>query len=128
MADPNAARAKVTRLVRSVRRTIPCKGGHDYFYIEWKLGIWRRAAWAEPDRSVFDTDRVPDIREPCNNRTMRRPCERPDADAIAVIVSVQGLRKYDVAASIRALACRGTVFSLWSLLRDELPGPVAMAR
>jgi len=32
----------------------------------WNLDIWRCEAWNEPLGSVFDLDRIPGQREPCN--------------------------------------------------------------
>jgi MoaA/NifB/PqqE/SkfB family radical SAM enzyme len=123
VADPHAALAEVARFVRGDRQMIPCVGGHKYFYLDWNLDIWRCEAWAKPMGSVFDLDRIPDMREPCNDCMMA--CYRHASalmhGAIAVTDSVQALRKGDVAASVRALARRGTVYSLRSLLREELP-------
>jgi MoaA/NifB/PqqE/SkfB family radical SAM enzyme len=123
VADPYAALSEVARFVRGDRQMIPCIGGHKYFYIDWNLDIWRCEAWAEPMGSVFDLDRIPDMREPCNACMMA--CYRHASalmhGAISVTDSVQALRKGDGAASVRALARRGTIYSLWSLLREELP-------
>lgn len=130
VADPYAALAEVARFVRGDRQMIPCVGGHKYFYIDWNLDIWRCEAWAEPMGSVFDLDGIPDIREPCNDCMMG--CYRHASalmhGAIAVTDSVQALRNGDVAASIRAITRRGTVYSLWSLLREELPRSVFRSR
>ncbi len=123
VADPQASLAEVARYVRGDRQMIPCIGGHKYFYLDWNLDIWRCEAWAEPMGSVFDLDRIPDVREPCNDCMMA--CYRHASalmhGAIAVTDSVQALRKGHVVASFRALARRGTLYSLWSLLREELP-------
>lgn len=123
VADPYAALAEVARFVRGDKQMIPCVGGHKYFYLDWNLDIWRCEAWSEPMGSVFDLDRIPDMREPCNDCMMG--CYRHASalmhGAIAVTDSVQALRKGDVTESVRALARRGTAYSLWSLLREELP-------
>lgn len=123
VADPRAALAEVGRFVRGDRQMIPCIGGYKYFYLDWNLDIWRCEAWAEPMGSVFDLDRIPDMREPCNDCMMA--CYRHASalmhGALAVTDSAQALRSGDIAGSVRSLARRGTVYSLWSLLREELP-------
>jgi MoaA/NifB/PqqE/SkfB family radical SAM enzyme len=130
VADPHAALAEVARFVRGDRQMIPCIGGHKYFYVDWNLHIWRCEAWSEPMGSVFDLDRIPDMREPCNDCMMA--CYRHASalmhGAIAVTDSVQALRTGDVAASAGALARRGAIYSLWSLLREELPWSVFTSR
>jgi hypothetical protein len=36
------------------------------FYLDWNLNIWRCEAWTETLGLVFDLDRIPDQRDPCN--------------------------------------------------------------
>lgn len=130
VADPHAALAEVARFVRGERQMIPCVGGHKYFYLDWNLEIWRCEAWTEPMGSIFDLDRIPDMREPCNDCMMA--CYRHTSalmhGAIAVTDSAQALRRGDVAASVRSLARRGTAYSLWSLVREELPRSIFASR
>jgi hypothetical protein len=64
--NPTASLAEVARYVRGERQSIPCIGGHKYFYLDWNLDIWRCEAWHEPLGSVFDLDHIPDQREPCH--------------------------------------------------------------
>jgi MoaA/NifB/PqqE/SkfB family radical SAM enzyme len=64
--NPRASLAEVARFVRGEPQTVPCIGGYKYFYLDWNLDIWRCEAWNEPLGSVFDFDRIPDQREPCN--------------------------------------------------------------
>jgi hypothetical protein len=64
--NPPASLAEVARYVRGERQAVSCVGGYKYFYLHWNLDIWRCEAWNEPLGSVFDLDRIPDQREPCN--------------------------------------------------------------
>ena len=64
--NPTASLTEVARYVRGERQSIPCIGGHKYFYLDWNLDIWRCEAWHEPLGSVFDLDCIPDQREPCH--------------------------------------------------------------
>jgi hypothetical protein len=42
-----------------------CVGGFKYFYMDWRLDVWRCEAWREPMGSVFDLDRIADDRTRC---------------------------------------------------------------
>ncbi|MGA7263305.1 MAG: radical SAM protein [Stellaceae bacterium] len=64
--NPRASLAEVARYVQGEQQAVPCIGGYKYFYLDWNLDIWRCEAWKEPLGSVFDLDRIPDQREPCN--------------------------------------------------------------
>jgi len=64
--NPRASLSEVARYVRGEPQEVPCIGGYKYFYLDWNLDIWRCEAWHEPLGSVFDLDRIPDQREPCN--------------------------------------------------------------
>src|SRR5262249_26209398 len=64
--NPRASLAEVARYVRGEPQSVPCIGGYKYFYLDWNLAIWRCEAWDEPLGSVFNLDRIPDQRGPCN--------------------------------------------------------------
>jgi MoaA/NifB/PqqE/SkfB family radical SAM enzyme len=66
VVNPRASLAEVARYIRGEPQAVPCVGGHKYFYLDWNLNIWRCEAWKEPLGSVFDLDRIPDRRDPCN--------------------------------------------------------------
>ncbi|EEA01260.1 Radical SAM domain protein [Burkholderia sp. H160] len=121
--DPSAALAEVARFVRGERQLIPCIGGSKYFYIDWNLDIWRCEAWPEPMGSVFDLDRLPDNREPCNDCMMG--CYRHASvlmhGAIAVTDSAYALRRGEFRAAVSSLFQRGVAYSLWALAVEELP-------
>lgn len=130
VADPHASLVEVARFVRGDKQMIPCIGGHKYFYLDWSLDIWRCEAWAEPMGSVFDLDRIPDMRQPCNDCMMG--CYRHASalmhGAIAVTDSAQALRSGDIAGSVRSVARPGAAYSLWSLMREDMPRLAFMSR
>jgi hypothetical protein len=51
--------------VRGAAERFTCVGGFKYFYMDWRLDVWRCEAWREPLGSVFDFDRLADDRTPC---------------------------------------------------------------
>ncbi|MGF6448452.1 radical SAM protein [Paraburkholderia youngii] len=121
--DPSAALDEVARFVRGEPQLVPCIGGSKYFYIDWNLDVWRCEAWPEPMGSVFDLDRLPDQREPCNACMMG--CYRHASilmhGAIAVTDSVYALGRGQLRAAVSLLFRRSVAYSLWALSVEELP-------
>ncbi|RKE37608.1 MoaA/NifB/PqqE/SkfB family radical SAM enzyme [Paraburkholderia sp. BL23I1N1] len=121
--DPSAALTEVARFVRGEEQLIPCIGGSKYFYIDWNLDVWRCEAWSEPMGSVFDFDRIPDQREPCNACMMA--CYRHASvlmhGAIAATDSVYALGRGDFRVAVSSLFQRSVAYSLWALSIEELP-------
>ncbi|ADG17555.1 Radical SAM domain protein [Paraburkholderia atlantica] len=121
--DPSAALDEVARFVRGERQLVPCIGGSKYFYIDWNLDVWRCEAWSEPMGSVFDLDRLPDQREPCNACMMG--CYRHASilmhGAIAVTDSVYALGRGQLRTAVSLLFQRSVAYSLWALSVEELP-------
>ncbi|WP_069266577.1 radical SAM protein [Paraburkholderia nodosa] len=121
--DPGAALDEVARFVRGEQQLIPCIAGSKYFYIDWNLDVWRCEPWHEPMGSVFDLDRLPDQREPCNACMMG--CYRHASvlmhGAKAVTDSVYALGRGELRSAVSLLFQRGVAYSLWSLATEELP-------
>ncbi|WP_051106709.1 radical SAM protein [Paraburkholderia atlantica] len=121
--DPSAALDEVARFVRGERQLVPCIGGSKYFYIDWNLDVWRCEAWSEPMGSVFDLDRLPDQREPCNACMMG--CYRHASilmhGAIAVTDSMYALGRGQLRTAVSLLFQRSVAYSLWALSVEELP-------
>ncbi|MPW08031.1 radical SAM protein [Paraburkholderia sp. CNPSo 3155] len=121
--DPSAALDEVARFVRGERQLVPCIGGSKYFYIDWNLDVWRCEAWSEPMGSVFDLDRLPDQREPCNACMMG--CYRHASilmhGAIAVTDSMYALGHGQLRTAVSLLFQRSVAYSLWALSVEELP-------
>jgi MoaA/NifB/PqqE/SkfB family radical SAM enzyme len=63
--NPSASIRDIQRHVRGAAERFPCVGGFKYFYMDWRLDVWRCEAWREPLGSVFDFDRFADDRTPC---------------------------------------------------------------
>ncbi|TDG03835.1 radical SAM protein [Paraburkholderia guartelaensis] len=121
--DPSAALDEVARFVRGEQQRIPCIAGSKYFYIDWNLDVWRCEPWHEPMGSVFDLDRLPDQREPCNACMMG--CYRHASvlmhGAKAVTDSVYALGRGELRNAVGLLLQRGVAYSLWALATEELP-------
>ncbi len=129
VVNPRASLAEVARYVRGEKQAIPCIGGYKYFYLDWNLDIWRCEAWTEPMGSVFDLDRIPDQREPCNACMMA--CYRNASmlmhAAVAVTDAVQSLASGDVKSAVASMLQRGVGRSLLALI-EEAPQMRRLAR
>ncbi|HEX3408568.1 MAG TPA: radical SAM protein, partial [Caulobacteraceae bacterium] len=63
--NPAASVRDIQRHVRGAAEHFACVGGFKYFYMDWRLDVWRCEAWREPLGSVFDFDRLADDRTRC---------------------------------------------------------------
>jgi MoaA/NifB/PqqE/SkfB family radical SAM enzyme len=127
--NPGASLAEVARYVRGQRQAVPCIGGYKYFYLDWNLDIWRCEAWNEPLGSVFDFDRIPDQREPCNACMMS--CYRNASmlmhAAVAATDAARALAEGKIGAAVSTLFRHSVAQSLWALI-EETPKIRRMAR
>ena len=115
--NPCASLAGVARYVCGEPRTVPRIGGHKYFYLSWKLDIWRCEAWNEPLGSVFDLDRIPDQREPCNACMMA--CYRKASMLMHAAVAASDAARAAagrIGLAAAALFRRSVAQSLWALV------------
>jgi hypothetical protein len=118
--NPRASLAEVARYVRDEQQAVPCIGGYKYFDLDWNLDIWRCEAWNEPLGSVFDLDRIPDQREPCNACMMA--CYRNASmlmhSAVAATDAAQALAAGQIGAAVALLFRRSVAQSLWALIEE----------
>jgi MoaA/NifB/PqqE/SkfB family radical SAM enzyme len=129
VVNPRASLAEVARYVRGEPQEVPCVGGYKYFYLDWNLDIWRCEAWNEPLGSVFDLDRIPNQREPCNACMMG--CYRNASmlmhAAVAAADAARALADGRVGTAVSTLFRRSVAQSLWALI-EETPKLRRLAR
>jgi MoaA/NifB/PqqE/SkfB family radical SAM enzyme len=118
--NPAASVRDIQRHVRGEKERFACVGGFKYFYMDWRLDIWRCEAWREPMGSVFDLDRLPDDRSHCTACTLS--CYR-DASAlmhagIAAADAAGALSKARPAEAARTLLTLPAAESLGAVLGD----------
>jgi len=127
--NPRASLAEVARYVRGERQAVPCVGGYKYFYLDWDLNIWRCEAWNDPLGSVFDLDRIPDQREPCNACTMA--CYRNASmlmhAAVVATDAARALAAGEIGSAVASLFRRSVAQSLWALI-EQTPKMRRLAR
>lgn len=112
--NPAASIRDIRRHVQGEPERFPCVGGFKYFYMDWRLDIWRCEAWHEPMGSVFELDGLSDMRDPCTACTMS--CYRDTSTLMHA-----GVAAADAAAALahaapleaaKALLSRGVAQSL----------------
>jgi MoaA/NifB/PqqE/SkfB family radical SAM enzyme len=118
--NPATSIRDVQRHLRGEPERFACVGGFKYFYMDWRLDIWRCEAWRAPMGSVFDLDRLPDDRSPCTDCIMS--CYR-NASAlmhagIAAADAAEALSKAHVVQAVRTVASGPVMQSLGALLGD----------
>jgi MoaA/NifB/PqqE/SkfB family radical SAM enzyme len=127
--NPRASLAEVARYVRGEPQAVPCVGGYKYFYLDWNLDFWRCEAWNEPLGSVFDLDRIPDEREPCNACMMG--CYRNASmlmhAAIAATDAARALAAGQIGTAVSTLFRRSVAQSIGALI-EETPKMRRLAR
>jgi MoaA/NifB/PqqE/SkfB family radical SAM enzyme len=127
--NPRASLDEVARYVRGEEQSFPCVGGYKYFYLDWNLDIWRCEAWDEPMGSVFDLDRIPDQREPCNACMMA--CYRNASvlmhAAVSATDAVRAVGSGRIGEAVALLFRRSVAQSVWAL-SEELPQLRRLAR
>jgi MoaA/NifB/PqqE/SkfB family radical SAM enzyme len=121
--NPAVSLDEVGRFIRGEKQSIPCIGGHKYFYLDWNLDIWRCEAWPRPLGSVFDFDNFPDQRDPCYACMMScyRHASAMMHGAIAVTDSAQALVRGKLPSAIHSLFQQGVAHSLWALAVEHYP-------
>jgi hypothetical protein len=118
--NPRASLAEVARYIRCEPQAVPCVGGYKHFYLDWNLDIWRCEAWNEPLGSIFDLDRIPDQREPCNACMMA--CYRSASmlmhAAVAATDAAPALAAGHIGSAVASLFRRSVAQSLWALVEE----------
>lgn len=118
--NPIVSIRDVQRHLRGEPERFPCVGGFKYFYMDWRLDIWRCEAWGEPMGSVFDLDRLPDDRSHCTDCIMS--CYR-NASAlmhagVAASDAIAALSRARPLEAVSAMARPPVMESLGAVLRD----------
>jgi MoaA/NifB/PqqE/SkfB family radical SAM enzyme len=113
---------EMARRARGEVEHFSCVAGLKYFCVDWNLDIWRCEHWPEPLGSVFDLDRIPDVREHCTTCTIS--CYR-DASVLmhaGIVASdaVQAIKSGRIGRALKLISQRSFFLSLRAII-DELP-------
>ena len=110
------------RFVRNEPQKFPCLGGFRYFYLDWKLNIWRCHFWEEPLCSIYDFDDGKIVRDGCTRCSI--DCYRDASTMQHIAVSahdaVGALKSGDLAGVAKALVRKGNGGSIHAVV-EQLP-------
>ncbi|MFM8469965.1 MAG: radical SAM protein [Limisphaerales bacterium] len=65
VVNPTESLNEMQRHLRGEREHFGCLGGHKYFYLDWKLDLYRCHAWDKPMCKVYEWDDSKLIRDGC---------------------------------------------------------------
>ena len=73
VVNPTRSLEEMQRFLRNEPQNFPCLGGFRYFYLDWKLQLWRCHFWEKPLCSIYDFDDSKLVRDGCTRcRRARR--------------------------------------------------------
>jgi len=122
VVNPTQSLEEMQRFVRNEPQIFPCLGGYRYFYLDWKLQIWRCHFWEKPLCSIYDFDDNKVVRDGCTRCMI--DCYRDASTMQHIAVSahdaVRSLRSGDLAGAVKALGRKGNAGSIQAVI-EELP-------
>jgi len=122
VVNPTRSLEEMQRFVRNEPQHFPCLGGYRYFYLDWKLRLWRCHFWEAPLCSIYDFDDSKLVRDNCTRCMI--DCYRDASTMQHIAVSVHdaasSLRRGDLAGAAKALGRKGNAGSLHAVV-EELP-------
>jgi hypothetical protein len=65
VVNPTESLHEMQRHLRGEKEKFGCLGGHKYFYLDWKLDLYRCHFWETPMCNVYDWDESKLIRDGC---------------------------------------------------------------
>ena len=122
VVNPTRSLEEMQRFLRNEPQNFPCLGGYRYFYLDWKLQLWRCHFWEKPLCSIYEFDESKLVRDGCTRCII--DCYRDASTMQHVAVSahdaVRSLRLGDFAGAAKALLRKGNAGSIHAVL-EELP-------
>ncbi|HZL44207.1 MAG TPA: radical SAM protein [Verrucomicrobiae bacterium] len=65
VVNPAESLSEMQRHLRGEKEKFGCLGGHKYFYLDWKLDLYRCHFWEKPMCSIYEFDESKLIRDGC---------------------------------------------------------------
>jgi MoaA/NifB/PqqE/SkfB family radical SAM enzyme len=118
--NPAASIRDIQRHVRGEAERFACVGGFKYFYMDWRLDVWRCEAWRAPMGSVFELDHIADDRTHCTACIMS--CYRDTTvlmhAGVAAADAASALGRAEPLAAARAFFNAGVAESIGATLAE----------
>jgi MoaA/NifB/PqqE/SkfB family radical SAM enzyme len=122
IVNPTQSLDEMQRFVRNEPQKFPCLGGYRYFYLDWKLQLWRCHFWDKPLCSIYDFDDSKLVRDGCTRCMI--DCYRDASTMQHIAVSahdaVVSLKRGDIAGAAKALSRTGNGGSIHAVI-EEMP-------
>ena len=122
VVNPTRSLEEMQRFLRNEPQQFPCLGGYRYFYLDWKLKLWRCHFWEQPLCSIYEFDDSKLVRDNCTRCMI--DCYRDASTMQHIAVSVHdaatALKRGDLAGAGKALTRKGNGGSLHAVA-EELP-------
>jgi len=122
VVNPTRSLEEMQRFIRNEPQNFPCLGGYRYFYLDWKLQLWRCHFWEKPMCSIYDFDDGKIVRDGCTRCMIDcyRDASTMQHIAVSVHDAVRSLRSGDLTGAAKALGRKGNVGSIHAVV-EELP-------
>ena len=122
VVNPTRSLEEMQRFLRNEPQNFPCLGGYRYFYLDWKLQLWRCHFWEKPLCSIYEFDESKLVRDGCTRCIIDcyRDASTMQHVAVSAYDAVRSLRLGDFAGAAKALLRKGNAGSIHAVL-EELP-------
>jgi MoaA/NifB/PqqE/SkfB family radical SAM enzyme len=114
VVNPSASIDEMKRFVKGEKQKYECFGGSKYFYLDWKLDLYRCHFWETPMCSIWDFDGSQKVRDGCTRCMI--DCYRDPS-----VLQAVGVRISDAVQALK----RGRILdAARSILSEQLVGSV----
>jgi MoaA/NifB/PqqE/SkfB family radical SAM enzyme len=121
VVNPTESLSEMQRHLRGDREQFGCLGGHKYFYLDWKLNLYRCHFWETPMCNVYEWDESKLIRDGCTRCMI--DCYRDPSvlqfAAISASDAFQNLRKGRVLSAAKNIFDSRNLTSLKAVWEDR---------
>lgn len=121
VVNPQESLAEMQRHLRGDREKFGCLGGHKYFYLDWKLNLYRCHFWEKPMCTIYEFDASKLIRDGCTRCMI--DCYRDPSvlqfAAISASDAFNNLKRGKFAAAAKNIFDRRNLTSLKAIWEDR---------
>ncbi len=121
VVNPTASLTEMQRHLRGEAEQFGCLGGHKYFYLDWRLNLYRCHFWETPMCSIYEFDASKLIRDGCTRCMI--DCYRDPSVLQAVAINASDawhhLKKGRLAAAAGRIFDRRNLTSLRAVWEDR---------
>lgn len=121
VVNPAESLSEMQRHLRREPERFGCLAGHKYFYLDWKLDLYRCHAWDKPMCNIYEFDESKLIRDGCTKCMI--DCYRDPSVLQFIAISAsdawQNLKKGRVGAAAKNILDRRNLTSLRAVWQDR---------